>query len=56
MQRCEQDVACHVILGEDMPDFHAISEFRRRHIATPEKLFVEVLNLASASGLLKVGR
>ena len=37
-------------------DRHAISEFRRRHVAAFEKLFVEVLRLASASGLLKVGR
>ena len=35
---------------------HAISEFRRRHLAAFETLFVEVLRLASASGLLKVGR
>jgi transposase len=56
MARCEQDVACRVIVGEDTPDFHAISEFRRRHVAAFERLFVEVLKLASASGLLKVGR
>ena len=54
--RCEQDVACRVIVGEDLPEFHAISEFRRRHLAAFEKLFVEVLRLASASGLLKLGR
>ena len=35
---------------------HAISEFRRRHLAAFETLFVEVLRLASASGLLQVGR
>lgn len=35
---------------------HAISEFRRRHLAAFETLFVEVLRLAAASGLLKVGR
>ena len=56
MARCEQDVACRVIEGEDTPDFRAISEFRRRHIAAFETLFVEVLKLASASGLLKLGR
>ena len=54
--RCEQDVACRVIVGEDLPEFHAISEFRRRHLAAFEQLFVEVLKLASALGLLKVGR
>ena len=56
MTRCEQDVACRVIVGEDLPEFHAISEFRRRHLAAFEQLFVEVLKMASASGLLKVGR
>ncbi len=56
MQRCEQDVACRVIVGEDPPDFRAISEFRRRHLATFETLFVEVLKLAATSGLLKLGR
>ena len=40
--RCEQDLACRVIVGEDLPEFHAISEFRRRHVAAFEKLFVEV--------------
>ena len=35
---------------------HAISEFRRRHLAAFERLFVEVLRLAAASGLWKVGR
>ena len=34
--RCEQDVACRVIVGEDLPAFHAISEFRRRHLAAFE--------------------
>ena len=49
-QRCEQDVACRVIVGEDAPDFHAISEFRLRHLDAFEKLFVEVLELVSRSG------
>ena len=49
-------MACRVIVGEDLPEFHAISEVRRRHLAAFEQLFAEVLKLASASGLLKVGR
>ncbi len=56
MPRCAQDVACRVIVGEDVPDFRAISEFRRRHLGAFETLFVEVLKLAAASGLLKPGR
>ena len=43
-------------LSLETNDRHAISEFRRRHVAAFEKLFVEVLRLASASGLLKLGR
>ncbi len=43
-------------LSLEMKDRHAISEFRRRHVEAFEKLFAEVLRLASASGLLKVGR
>ena len=49
-------MACRVIVGEDTPDFHAIREFRRRHVEAFEKLFVEVLRLAKASGLIKLGR
>ena len=29
MARCEQDLACRVIVGEDTPDFRALREFRR---------------------------
>ena len=63
--RCEQDLACRVIVGEDTPDClwkrltgtrSAVPPSSRRHVAAFEKLFVEVLRLASASGLLKLGR
>ena len=40
-------IAYHVFVGEDAPDFHAISELRRRHVAAFETLFVEVLKRAS---------
>ena len=32
MARCETDVAFRVIVGEDIPDFRRVSEFRRRHL------------------------
>ena len=54
-----------MIVGEDTPDClwkrmtgtrSAVPPSSRRHVAAFEKLFVEVLRLASASGLLKLGR
>ena len=54
--RCETDVAFRVIVGQTVPDFRTISEFRRRHLERFEHLFVEVLRLCQEAGLLKVGR
>lgn len=56
VRRCEEDVTCRIIVGEDVPDFRAISEFRQRHLAQFRVLFVEVLKLCAAAGLLQVGR
>src|SRR6516225_11377558 len=55
MARCETDVACRVIVGEDVPDFRTISDFRKRHLTALEGLFVEVLKLCARAGLVKVG-
>jgi transposase len=55
MKRCHVDVACRVIVGEDIPDFRTISDFRRVHLARLEALFVEVLKLCALAGLVKVG-
>ena len=55
MKRCHVDVACRVIVGEDIPDFRTISDFRKIHIARLETLFVEVLKLCALAGLAKVG-
>jgi transposase len=56
MARCETDVAFRVIVGEDIPDFRTISDFRKRHLAALEGLFVDVLKLCAKAGLVKVGR
>jgi transposase len=56
MARCETDVAYRVIVGEDIPDFRTISDFRKRHLTALEGLFVEVLKLCAKAGLVKVGR
>ncbi len=54
--RCETDVAFRVIVGETIPDFRTMSEYRRRHLEQFQQLFVEVLRLCQEAGLLKVGR
>src|SRR5664279_4117363 len=55
MRRCQIDVACRVIVGEDVPDFRTISDFRKIHLARLETLFVEVLKLCALAGLARVG-
>src|SRR4028119_1576555 len=55
MRRCQVDVACRVLVGEDIPAFRTISDFRRTHLARLEALFVEVLKLCALAGLAKVG-
>jgi transposase len=56
MARCETDVAYRVIVGEDIPDFRTLSDFRKRHLTALEGLFVDVLKLCAKAGLVKVGR
>lgn len=56
MRRCETDVAFRVIVGEDIPDFRRIAEFRKRHLKHMQPLFLEVLVLCREAGLLDVGR
>jgi transposase len=55
MRRCQVDVACRVIVGEDTPDFRTISDSRKIHLARLEALFVEVLKLCALAGLARVG-
>jgi transposase len=55
MKRCHVDVACRVIVGQDIPDFRTLSDFRKIHLARLEALFVEVLKLCALAGLARVG-
>ena len=55
MRRCQVDVACRIIVGDDIPGFRSISDFRKTHLARLETLFVHVLKLCSLAGLAKVG-
>ena len=55
MRRCHTDVACRIIVGEDVPDFRTISDFRKIHLARLEGLFLKVLKLCALAGLSRVG-
>jgi transposase len=44
-----------MIAAGDPPDFRTISEFRKRHLKALAGLFVQVLQLAAAAGLVKLG-
>lgn len=43
------------VTGMSQPDFRAIAEFRRRHLAARGDLFVQVLRLGREAGLVKLG-
>src|SRR5437763_13851338 len=55
MRRCRTDVACRIIVGDDIPDFRTISDFRKIHLTRLETLFIEVLKLCALAGLARVG-
>ena len=55
MRRCRADVGCRIIVGDDIPDFRTISDFRKTHLTQLETLFVDVLKLCALAGLVKVG-
>jgi len=52
---CERDAAYRVLVGDDVPNFRTISDFRKDHLAALQSLFVQVLRLCGEAGLLKVG-
>ena len=52
---CEERVDFMAITGLNRPDFRTISDFRLRHLAALSGLFVQVLRLCQAAGLVKLG-
>jgi transposase len=52
---CERDVGYRIITADQQPNFRTISEFRRIHLASLSKLFVQVLHIAREAGLVKLG-
>jgi len=56
LERASYDsVAFRFIAGNEHPDHDTIAAFRKRFLAHIERLFVEVLKLARAMGMLKLG-
>jgi transposase len=54
--RCGVDVAFRVVVGEDIPDFRTISDFRKDNLAHMQSLFVQTLQVCAEAGLVKLGR
>jgi transposase len=52
---CRERTDFLMIVALDAPDFRTISEFRRRHLGALSGLFAQVLRLAAAAGLVKLG-
>jgi DDE family transposase/transposase-like protein DUF772 len=52
---CERNLAFLAIVGEDRPDFRTISDFRKLHLDAFKEVFVQVVRLAGAAGLVKLG-
>jgi transposase len=54
-QACERNLAFLAIVGTDRPDFRTISLFRKNHLDGFADVFVQVLRLAQAAGLVRLG-
>lgn len=52
---CERDAGFRIIVGHEVPDHSVIARFRKRHRKEFEVLFVEVLKLCHAAGLVRLG-
>jgi len=52
---CERNLAFRAIVGNTPPDFRTISDFRKIHLPAFRPLFLEVLRLAGAMGMVKLG-
>ena len=52
---CERNLAFMAIVGQDRPDFRTISDFRKLHLEAFKDVFVQVIRLAGAAGLVQLG-
>jgi transposase len=54
--RCHEDVAFRLLAANAAPDFRSVARFRKRHLDALEALFLQVLTLCQAAGMVKMGR
>ncbi len=54
-QGCEERVDFMAVTAMNKPDFRTVATFRRRHLKALGDLFVQVLKLCRAAGLVKLG-
>jgi transposase len=54
-QACEERVDFMAVTAMNQPDFRTIAKFRQRHLKALSDLFVQVLKLCRAAGLVKLG-
>jgi transposase len=52
---CERNLAFMAIVGQERPDFRTISDFRKQHLEAFKEVFVQVVRLAGAAGLVQLG-
>jgi transposase len=52
---CEERLDFAAVTGLQRPDFRTIADFRKQHLAALSGLFVQVLGLCRAAGLVKLG-
>jgi len=55
-KRMQEDIPFKVLAAGNEPDFRTISDFRKIHIETLQKLFEQVLAMALECGAIKLGR
>lgn len=54
-RKLEEDVAFRMLAAGDAPKHRTICEFRRRHLKDFRKLFLEVVQVSRAMGLVRLG-
>jgi transposase len=53
VQACQERLTFRAIVGDNVPDWRTISDFRRLHMKELEGPFVEVLKLCLRAGVVK---
>ncbi len=55
-KRLQEDIAFKVLAAGNEPDFRTISDFRKIHLSALQGLFEQVLQIATETGTVKLGR